>query len=460
MKRPVATALGHSQLGTKTAFVLGLTMVLALLAGVLEILYLGQQETVSLIEETALGLVMVGLAIVLILLVMLPGQYLDQLALAAFAAAILYIFAMLTGALFHAHDIGRSLHAVLWFHPAFIAVSLTQPTRIAQSACWLVIAMLTGTILYFAAANHIPITSSTALVNHLIIILSLGASASLLYSLSLYREAEGADRARIEVLQQSEIALQAEVKAKEQARAELENANAVVAAFLNNMSHELRTPLNAIIGFSELIHSEMFGAHVSEKYKEYSGDVLESGRQMLELINNLLYFSQLNTGKINMVPIRLNVQAILKDAVETASEHAAGKDIRIVMNVSEAAYLMADSAGILRVLGCLLDNAVKFSNSGDQIFVQAQRRADGACEISVRDQGVGIPEAELESILKPFRKGGLSVREAVPGAGMGLALARIVMDLHGGSVSIDSTQGAGTCVTLLFPARAFPHSAA
>lgn len=213
MRHPLTTALSHSRLETKTLLSLSLTMVFTLLAGTIEILYLSQQETVSFLEYGALGMVMAGLVIVLVLLITLPGQYLDELSLAIFAAAIIYIFAMLAGTLFYDNDTARSLHAMLWFHPTFIAVTLTQPTTTAQGAGWLIIAAILSMIIYYAATNHVPILILTPLVNHLLILLSLGASASLLYSLSLYREEEGADRVRIEVLQQPEIALRAEVNA-------------------------------------------------------------------------------------------------------------------------------------------------------------------------------------------------------------------------------------------------------
>lgn len=458
MKRPLTTALSHSRLGTKAVLSLSLTMVFGLLAGAIEILYLSQQETVSFLEHGALGMVMAGLVIVLVLLITLPGQYLDELSLAIFAATIIYIFAMLAGTLFYDNDTARSLHAMLWFHPAFIAVTLTQPTRTAQSACWFIIAAIASIIIYYAATNHVPILISTPLVNHLLILLSLGASASLLYSLSLYREEEGADRVRIEVLQQSEIALRAEVNATRQARAELEQANNVVAGFLDNMSHELRTPLNGIIGFSELIHGEMFGPLNNEKYKEYMGDILDSGQNMLGLVNNLLYFSQLSAGRIRPVLISLEMLDILNEAADTVRPNAATTGMEIEVRVEGSPFLTADSMALSRMLLSLLDNAIKFSMTGGKINLNGRQKPDGQYEISVCDTGVGIEEAELNTVFLPFRKGGQSETNAVPGSGMGLALTKILMDLHGGSVSIDSTPGMGTCVTLLFPAQAAPSS--
>ncbi len=216
------SALSHPLLGRTTAFVLCVAMLFALLAGVVEALYLAQQETVSSVEQLALIFIVVGLAAMFGLLIIFPGKYIDQIALAIFAGAIVYIFTMLISALFLDHNAARSLHTVLWFHPAFAAVTLTQPAKIAQGACWLVIALLLGVIIYFGAVYGGSLLQSTVVVNHWIIILSLGASATLLHGLSVYRESLGADRARVEVLQQSESTLREEVRAKEQARADLE----------------------------------------------------------------------------------------------------------------------------------------------------------------------------------------------------------------------------------------------
>jgi signal transduction histidine kinase len=343
---------------------------------------------------------------------------------------------------------------VLWLHPAFIAVTLIQSTRVAQCACWLVIALLSGVLVYYDASTSGQLTQSVSLVNHWIIIFSLCASTVLLYGLSHYREMLGADRARLEVLQQSETALRAEVKAKEQARAELEQANAVVAGFLDNMSHELRTPLNGIIGFSELVHGEMFGPLNNKKYKEYVGDILDSGQHMLNLVNNLLYFSQLSAGRIRPVLISLEMLDKLNEAAGAVRTNDAAAGIEIEVGVEGSPFLTADSTAISRMLVSLLDNAIKFSMSGGKIYLNGQQKPDGQCEICVRDTGVGIEESELDSVLLPFHKGGQSKTNAIPGSGMGLALTKILMDLHGGSVSIDSAPGKGTCVRLLFPAQA------
>ncbi len=455
-----SSALSHPQLSGTTIFALRVTMLCALLAGGLESLYLLRQDYVSSAEYYALTFVVIGISGALYILLKFPGQYIDRIALTTFSIASIYIFTMLISGLFLNEDMARSLHAILWFHPAFIAVTLTQPMKIAQSASWLIIVLLTGVMTYFSWTHDGALLQSTLAVNHWIIILSLCASSALLYGLSLFRENQGADRARIEVLRLSEAALLAEVKEKEAARAGLQRANSVVTGFLNNLSHELRTPLNAIIGFSELIHGELFGAHANEKYKEYSGDVLNSGQHLLRLVDNLLYFSQVSAGGYSLDMTDLNVKESFTDAINAQRTAAAGADVEIIADAQDNLMLHADRTAIMRMLHGLIDNAIKFSYPGGKVTLCGRKGAEGACEISVRDSGRGIASAEREIILRPFQKGEYSEHNAIPGVGMGLALTRILMDLHHGSMSIDSAEKTGTCVTLVFPRHSnFPQEA-
>jgi signal transduction histidine kinase len=431
-------------------------MVLALLAGAVEGLYLLRQDSVSFVEQYALVFVGIGLSAALFILMKFPGEYIDRLALVVFVIAVVYISAMLISALFLGQDKARSLHAILWFHPAFVAVTLTQPMKIAQSACWLVILFLTGVMVYFGGHYEGALLQSTLVTNIWIVLLSLCASTALLFSLSVYRESQGASAARVEILEKYSAALQAEAEAKDKMNGELEQANAVVASFLDNMSHELRTPLNAIIGFSELIHSEMFGALANEKYKEYAGDILGSGHSLLETVNNLLYFSKLSAGKISLAPEPLDAKDIITRVADNQRPMAENAQVSIVTEVTGRPVIEADPHGITRILNGLVDNAIKFSNPGGKVYLQARQRTDGACEITIRDTGGGIAEAELEKIFAPFRKGKDSEMQAVPGVGLGLATAKMLMDLQGGTISIDSQEGEGACVTLVFYAH--PHS--
>ena len=169
----------------------------------------------------------------------------------------------------------------------------------------------------------------------------------------------------------------------------------------------------------------MFGPLNNEKYKEYMGDILDSGQNMLGLVNNLLYFSQLSAGRIRPVPISLEMLDILNEAADTARPNAATTGMEIEVRVEGSPFLTADSMALSRILFSLLDNAIKFSMTGGKIYLNGRQKHDGQCEISVCDTGVGIEEAELNTVFLPFRKGGQSETNAVPGSGMGLALTKL-----------------------------------
>lgn len=213
-----------------------------------------------------------------------------------------------------------------------------------------------------------------------------------------------------------------------------------------------------LLVFSELIHGEMFGTLTNDKYKEYAGDILDSGQNLLELVNNLLYFSKLSAGKISLNTDSLDAMDIITQIADAQRARAESTQISIVTDVAGQPVLQADPHAVTRILNGLLDNAIKFSNAGGTVFMQAMQRGDGACEISIRDTGAGIAEAEQEKIVIPFRKGADSETQATPGVGLGLATAKMLMDLQGGMMRIDSKPGAGTCVTLVFYEH--PHSSA
>lgn len=202
----------------------------------------------------------------------------------------------------------------------------------------------------------------------------------------------------------------------------------------------------------------MFGELANEKYKEYAGDILGSGHNLLEMVNNLLYFSKLSAGKITLYPEPLDAEDIFARVTEAQRAKAENAQVSVVTDIVGRPVLEADPNGVIRILNGLLDNAIKFSDSGSSIYLKAMQRGDSGCEISVRDTGSGIAVAEQEKIFSPFRKSKESEMQAMPGAGLGLATAKMLTDLQGGTISVDSREGQGTCVTLVFYPH--PHSSA
>ncbi|MEW5729903.1 MAG: nitrate- and nitrite sensing domain-containing protein [Pseudomonadota bacterium] len=237
------------------------------------------------------------------------------------------------------------------------------------------------------------------------------------------------------------------------AREAAELANRAKSEFLATMSHELRTPLNAIIGFSEIIEGELLGPAGTRQYVEYAHDINESGRHLLRLINDILDVARIEVGRITLREEDLEVRGIVQAAVNMVRDRAEANHVALTIKVPDGLpQLNGDERRLKQVLVNLLGNAVKFTPSGGRVEVSA-RLADGAMEIAVADTGIGIAAEDIAKIMAPFGQADSSMARRFDGSGLGLPLARKLVDLHGGSLKLDSTPGVGTVVTLRFPAE-------
>jgi GAF domain-containing protein/anti-sigma regulatory factor (Ser/Thr protein kinase) len=238
---------------------------------------------------------------------------------------------------------------------------------------------------------------------------------------------------------------------------QLEIASHHKSEFLANMSHELRTPLNAIIGFSEVLLERMFG-ELNEKQAEYVEDVLSSGRHLLSLINDILDLSKIEAGRMELVLTPFDLPLALENAVTLVRERASRNGIALEMAVDERlGEFIGDERKIRQILLNLLSNAVKFTPEGGQIGITAMP-ADGAVEISVSDTGIGIAPEDQEAIFEEFRQVGSHSAGKREGTGLGLALARKFVELHGGKIRVNSQVGKGSTFTFTLPVRPWPAS--
>jgi signal transduction histidine kinase len=239
--------------------------------------------------------------------------------------------------------------------------------------------------------------------------------------------------------------------------AQLEVANRHKSEFLANMSHELRTPLNAVIGFSEVLLAEMFGT-LNDKQNEYLQDILSSGRHLLSLINDILDLSKIEAGRMELELGPFDLAMALENALtlvrERASRHGIGLHLTVDPDLSS---LVADERKIKQVLVNLLSNAVKFTPEGGKVAVRAVRAA-GAVEISVSDTGIGIAPEDQGAIFEEFRQVGSDYAHKREGTGLGLALARRFVELHGGQLRVESEPGKGSTFTFSIPERAWQAS--
>jgi signal transduction histidine kinase len=247
-------------------------------------------------------------------------------------------------------------------------------------------------------------------------------------------------------IQNARLFREIEVKSRE-----LEAASRHKSEFLANMSHELRTPLNAIIGFSEVLGERMFG-DLNEKQDEYLKDIHASGQHLLSLINDILDLSKIEAGRMELELSVFNLPATLDNALNLVRERAGRHGIALHMSVDERMeQVRADERKIRQVVLNLLSNAIKFTPDGGRIDVRA-KAVDGSAEVSVSDTGVGIAPEDQEAIFEEFRQVGTADKK-VEGTGLGLALSRKFIELHGGRIWVTSQVGAGSTFTFTIPVR-------
>ena len=236
------------------------------------------------------------------------------------------------------------------------------------------------------------------------------------------------------------------------AKMEAEAANAAKTRFLANMSHELRTPLNAIIGFSEIINGQLFGALGNARYLDYSGDILRSGRHLLDVINSVLDLSKSETGKMILDIRDVDMREILKDCVTMVGEQAREAGLEFAVRGLETELpLQGDAAKLRQIFLNLLSNAIKFTPRGGYIWVEARRNAGGVA-VMVGDSGIGMSLEDVAVALTPFGQVDNRLERRYEGTGLGLPLTKAFVELHGGVMQFESARGAGTRVTVSLPA--------
>ena len=241
------------------------------------------------------------------------------------------------------------------------------------------------------------------------------------------------------------------------ARDEAEAANRAKTEFLANMGHELRTPLNAIIGFSTIIRDGAFGPH-SDKYAEYAAAIAESGSHLLSVINGILDMVRSEANRLVLVEEEVEIARAVAFSLGTIEEMARRAQIDCRSEMPEdLPRFFGDAAKLRQILINLLSNAVKFTPSGGKVRVSVQHEPDDGLAIRIADTGIGIPRDKLPIALAPFGQIESGLDRQYEGTGLGLPLAKRLVELHGGTMKIDSEPGKGTVVTAHFPKERVAH---
>lgn len=233
-----------------------------------------------------------------------------------------------------------------------------------------------------------------------------------------------------------------------------EEANRAKSQFLANVSHELRTPLNAILGFSETMQMKTFGDIENQQYADYINYIHSSGLHLLSLINDILDLSRVESGRFHLSERNVDVRQVCDEAISLVLKYPDADKRKIDLHfLTSAQVLYADDRVIKQILLNLLSNAIKFTQDDGQIDVTFYDTDKGELAIEVKDNGIGIAADKMKKLFTPFTQVENIFTRAHAGSGLGLSLVKHLIELHGGSVSMQSQEGRGTTVTVYFPSK-------
>ena len=220
------------------------------------------------------------------------------------------------------------------------------------------------------------------------------------------------------------------------------------------MSHELRTPLNAIIGFSDTMREQVFGPLSNKKYEDYVHNIYESGEHLMDLINDVLDVSVIETAELKLDEEDVDLARLSEASLQLVRVRAEKSGVRLVNKVGDwLPHLKCDVRRLKQILLNLLDNAIKFTPENGEVTLDAGVRADGTLAFTVTDTGVGMTPQEMEEAMVPFGHGDPTVSRKGEGPGLGLTVTTGLVEAHGATLEIDSVSGQGTTVTVRFPAN-------
>jgi len=254
----------------------------------------------------------------------------------------------------------------------------------------------------------------------------------------------------INVLRKSQVRIVELAENYEQEKIRAEEANQSKSEFLANMSHELRTPLNAINGFSDIMQKEMFGPLGDTRYKEYVNDILFSGQHLLSLINDILDMSKIEAGKMTLNTEPMIMSDMISQVIRIIRGRADENRLKLIYEGTQTPEIEADPRAVKQILLNLATNAIKFTPEGGVVRIAVEPKSAGLI-IHVTDTGIGISEEDIARLAQPFEQIESQHSRQHEGTGLGLALSKSLVELHGGNFNISSVIGEGTTVTFTLP---------
>ncbi len=257
---------------------------------------------------------------------------------------------------------------------------------------------------------------------------------------------EAAERVKGEEIRRRSVALEMQNR-------RIQEANRLKSEFLANMSHELRTPLNAIIGFAELLHDGQVPVG-SPQHKEFLGDILASGKHLLQLINDVLDLAKVEAGKLEFRPEPVDIQRVVAEISSILRTHLAAKRVRLELEIDPSiGELFLDPARLKQIAYNYLSNAIKFSSPGARVLLRITGEGEEDVRISVTDEGIGISEVDQARLFIEFQQLEAGVAKRHQGTGLGLALTKRLVEAQGGTVGVESEVGKGSTFFAVIPRR-------